>query len=77
MTWQTLNQQLTFMRRSKRPTPSRGASSARRERAALFDNYMKRRLILIVQPEALLKMPTKQLLGRLQALHRCEESAVF
>jgi hypothetical protein len=38
---------------------------------------MKRRLIPILAPEFLLKMPTKQLLGRLRALHRCEESAAF
>jgi len=38
---------------------------------------MKRRLIPILKPEFLLKMPTKQLLGRLRALHRCEESAPF
>jgi hypothetical protein len=38
---------------------------------------MKRRLIPILKSEFLLKMPTKQLLGRLRALHRCEESAPF
>src|SRR5437868_2280785 len=36
---------------------------------------MKRRLIPVIAPACLLKMPTKQLLGRLQALRRCEESA--
>lgn len=38
---------------------------------------MKRRLIPILAQESLLKMPTKQLLGRLSALHKCEESAAF
>ena len=38
---------------------------------------MKRRLILILAEEALQKMPTKQLVGRLQTLHRCEESAAL
>src|SRR5271167_331702 len=38
---------------------------------------MKRSLIAILPRESLLKMPTKQLLGRLQALHNCEESAAF
>jgi len=38
---------------------------------------MKRHLIPIVTPESLLKMPTKQLLGRLRALQRCEESAAL
>jgi hypothetical protein len=38
---------------------------------------MKRRLIPILNPDFLRKMPTKQLLGRLRALHRCEESAAF
>jgi hypothetical protein len=42
-----------------------------------FDNCMKRRLISILAPEALLKMPTKQLLGRLRALHRSEQSAAL
>jgi hypothetical protein len=38
---------------------------------------MKRRLIPILAPKSLLKMPTKQLLGRLRALHRCEEASAF
>ncbi len=38
---------------------------------------MKRSLIAILPQESLLKMPTKQLLGRLRALHKCEESAAF
>lgn len=38
---------------------------------------MKRRFIPLLRPEALLKMPTKQLLGRLRALHRCEESSAL
>jgi hypothetical protein len=38
---------------------------------------MKRSLIAILPQESLLKMPTKQLLGRLQALQKCEESAAF
>ena len=38
---------------------------------------MKRRLIPILRPESLLKMPTKQLLGRLRALHKCEESSAL
>jgi hypothetical protein len=41
------------------------------------DNRMKRRLIPILAQESLLEMPTKQLLGRLRALHGCEESAAF
>jgi hypothetical protein len=36
---------------------------------------MSRRLIPMLAHEALLKMPTKQLLGRLRALHECEQSA--
>ncbi len=38
---------------------------------------MKRRLIPILAHEALLKMPTKQLMGRLRALHQCEQSAAL
>jgi len=38
---------------------------------------MKRRPIPILARNFLLKMPTKQLLGRLRALHKCEESAAF
>ena len=38
---------------------------------------MKRRLIFSLAKESLLKMPTKQLLGRLRALQRCEESAAL
>ena len=38
---------------------------------------MKRRLIPILSPESLLGMPTKQLLGRLHSLQRCEEATVF
>jgi len=36
---------------------------------------MKRRVIPILSKEALQRMPTKQLLGRLQALQRCQQSA--
>jgi len=36
---------------------------------------MKRVLIPILSPESFAGMPTKQLLGRLRALHECEESA--
>ena len=38
---------------------------------------MKRRLIPVLPPESLLSMPTKQLLGRLHSLQRCEEAAAF
>ncbi|MDB6064698.1 MAG: hypothetical protein JWR26_906 [Pedosphaera sp.] len=38
---------------------------------------MKRRLIPILPPDSLLKMPTKQLLGRLRSLQRCEEAAAL
>ena len=38
---------------------------------------MKRRLIPVLAPEALASMPTKQLLGRLHSLQRCEESAAL
>lgn len=38
---------------------------------------MKRRVIPILPPEALLSMPTKHLLGRLNSLQRCEEAAAF
>src|SRR5258706_75718 len=38
---------------------------------------MKRRLIPILAPETLHKQPTKQLLGRLRALQRCEQSSAF
>src|SRR5438876_12141704 len=40
-----------------------------------FYNSMKRRLIPILAPESLLKMPTKQLLGRLRGLHERKQSA--
>ena len=42
-----------------------------------FDNCMKRRLIPVLPPESLLSMATKQLLGRLHSLQRCEEAAAF
>ena len=38
---------------------------------------MNRRLIPNMAPELLVSMPTKQLLGRLHALQRCEESAAL
>jgi hypothetical protein len=38
---------------------------------------MKRRLIPILPAESLLNMATKQLLGRLHSLQRCEEAAVL
>ena len=38
---------------------------------------MKRRLIPPLAPEALANMPTKQLLGRLRSLQRCEDSAAL
>ena len=38
---------------------------------------MKRRLIPPLTPEDLASMPTKQLLGRLRSLQRCEESAAL
>ena len=44
MTWQTLNQQLTFMRRSKRPTPSCRTRLARPASARTFGVNMRRRL---------------------------------
>ena len=36
---------------------------------------MKRSPLAVITPEALEKMPTKQLLGRLRRLRECEESA--
>ncbi len=36
---------------------------------------MKRRLVSNLRPELLLVMPTKQLLGRLRSLQRCEDAA--
>jgi len=38
---------------------------------------MKRRLIPILPAASLQTMPTKQLLGRLRSLQRCEESAAI
>ena len=38
---------------------------------------MKRRLIPVLAPEVLASMPTKQLLGRLNSLQGCEESAAL
>ncbi len=38
---------------------------------------MRRRPIPVLPPGSLVKMPTKQLLGRLRALQKCEESAAI
>lgn len=38
---------------------------------------MKRRPLFILSQDSLLSLPTRQLLGRLQALQRCEESRLL
>jgi hypothetical protein len=43
----------------------------------MFDNCMKRRLIPVLPAASLQTMLTKQLLGRLRSLQRCEESAAL
>jgi hypothetical protein len=38
---------------------------------------VKRRPLFILSQDSLLSLPTRQLLGRLQALQRCEESRLL